>query len=118
MKPFLALSENNNYVPESIRSIPGNNSGIYYNGFFLQIDPLIFPKDQSIDIFYIAIYRISCFLNTLPLVSNDPIKILRVTGFTNLYNFKIEPVSSLYMNSIRYNFIYKEKDSRPSIITK
>lgn len=121
MKPFLALSETTEYYPKQLdQSIPENRSGIYYNGWFLQIDPSIYPYNNLVllNVFYTAMYRITSFLNTVSLSYHDQVRILRVTGYSNPANFKIEPITKLYMGGYQYQFVYKEKDSRPSIITK
>lgn len=119
MKPFLALSTTQS---NQINLVENNNRScyeIYYNGFTLLVDQTIFPVDNPamVNVFYLAMYRITLFLNTLPLHQNT-LKVLKVTGFTDFCNFKIEPVSPLYINGREFMFIYKEKNSLPSFITK
>ena len=119
MKPFLALST---IQSNQINLVENDNRScyeIYYNGFVLLVDQTIFPVDNPamVNVFYLAMYRITLFLNTLPLYQNT-LKVLKVTGFTDFCNFKIEPASPLYVNRREFIFIYKEKNSLPSFITK
>ena len=119
MKPFLALSE---VQKNQINLIQNNNRNcyeIFYNGYSLLIDETIFPNDNPamINVFYLAMYRITSLLNTLPIYQNMA-KVLKVSGFTDFCNFKIEPVSDLYINGRPFIFIYKEKNCLPSFITK
>ena len=98
MKPFLALST---IQSNQINFVENNNRScyeIYYNGFTLLVDQTIFPVDNPamVNVFYLAMYRITLFLNTLPLYQNT-LKVLKVTGFTDFCNFKIEPASPLYV---------------------
>lgn len=119
MKPFLALST---IQSNQINLVENDNRScyeIYYNGFALLVDQTIFPVDNPamVNVFYLAMYRITLFLNTLPLYQNT-LKVLKVTGFTDFCNFKIEPAAPLYVNGREFIFIYKEKNSLPSFITK
>lgn len=118
MKPFLALST---IQSNQINLVENNNRSyyeIYYNGSTLLVDQTIFPDNPAmVNVFYLAMYRITLFLNTLPLYQNT-LKVLKVTGFTDFCNFKIEPASPLYVNGREFIFIYKEKNSLPSFITK
>lgn len=118
-KPFLAIPEKYQVDPTTIY----NANGILYNGYFLEIDPSIFPRTQEkLNIIYTALYRISSFLNTLePLYVPQGKKVLRVTGFTDYQNFKIENVNDIYLQNKAYALlpiIYTEKNGKPSIITK
>lgn len=117
MKPFLALSE---VQPDQILMVENNNRQcyeIYYNGYTLLVDQTVFPVGNPgmINVFYLALYRITLFLNTLPV---QGMNVLKLTGFTDFCNFKIEPLSPLYVNGRQFLFIYKEKNSIPSFITK
>ena len=103
MKPFLALSTTQS---NQINLVENNNRScyeIYYNGFALLVDQTIFPVDNPamVNVFYLAMYRITLFLNTLPLYQNT-LKVLKVTGFTDFCNFKIEPASPLHYNKPHY----------------
>ncbi len=119
MKPFLALSE---VQQNQLQLVQNNNRScyqIYYNGYTLLVDETVFPIDNPamINVFYLAMYRITMFLNTLPIYQGNA-NVLKLTGFTDFCNFKIEPLSPLYINGRQYIFIYKEKNSLPSFITK
>lgn len=118
-KPFLAIPEINQVQPDN------NNyttSGILYNGYFLEIDPSIYPRTQNnLNIIYTALYRITSFLNTLePLYVPQGKRVLRITGFTDYQNFKIESVNNIYLQNgyVHLPIIYVEKCGKPSIITK
>ena len=115
-KPFLAMPDNYQVHPTNYGS-----NGILYNGYFLEIDPSIFPKtEENLNIIYTALYRISSFLNTLEPLYVPQGKVLRITGFTDYRNFKIENINNIYLQS-NYTLvpiIYTEKNGKPSIITK
>lgn len=118
MKPFLALSEVQQNQLLLVQNQNRNCYELYYNGSSLLIDQMIFPSNSTmINVFYLAMYRITGFLNTLPISVQGKL-VLKVTGFTDYCNFKIEPVTPLYINGKQFIFIYKEKNSLPSFITK
>lgn len=115
MKPFYGTMQH----PSSLIEKPEEETpGIFYNGFYLVIDPLIFPKD-SLDFskINVAMFRYTSFLNTLPL-SYPQGKKLRITGFSDFSTFKIEPIVDIFMNGLPFYSIYSETNGKPNIITK
>lgn len=105
--PFMCMS-----------TINYNKNTISHNGFTLEIDPSIYPNDQAqLEHVYQAMFRYTCFLNSLPL-SYPQGRYLKITGFNNYVNFKIEPVCPIYMDGQLFSTIYVEHGGRPQIISK
>lgn len=115
MKPFFQPLRQENLLYNTF----GYPCGIQFNEFNLMIDSSIFPRDSSdMEKLYLAMFRYTSFLNTLPLEFIDGNKVLKITGFNNYNTFKIEPVSSIYLNGTQFYSIYTENSGKPSIITK
>lgn len=93
-------------------------NGIFYNGYRLIIDPIIYPTTPfSMEKIYAAMFRFTSFLNTLQLNAPNG-RVIKITGFNDYNTFRMEIHSPMYYNNLPFNCIYKEENGKPSIITK
>lgn len=114
MKPFYGTMEHTGITLNTT-----NTDGMYYNGWYLEIDSSIYPTNSAfMHKLNIAMFRLTSFLNTLSVTSSG-MKLLKVTGYNSYNTFKIEPVYPMsWSNGKPFYIIYKEDDGCPSIITK
>lgn len=93
-------------------------NGIFYNGYRLIIDPVIYPTTPfSMEKIYSAMFRFTSFLNTLSLDAPNG-RVIKITGFNDYNTFRMEVHSPMYYNKVPFSCIYKEENGKPSIITK
>lgn len=112
MKPFYIMEKVPPYVD---KKIPENKCGFFFNGYFLQVNPKIYPKDKKeFNVLYEAMFMFTSFLNSNQVFFPEG-RLLRITGYTDIRNFEISVVADMYTLEGKRGAIYKLKDNLPSM---
>lgn len=112
MKPCFIMQEVPPYVD---KSIPENKSGFFYNGYFLQVNPKIYPQTkEDFRVLYEAMFQFTSFLNSNQVFFPEG-RLLRITGYTDIRNFEIKVVVDMYTLEGKRDAIFRLTDSMPSM---